>query len=112
MDNEHQDAAPADELDQARAYLLAQTAPPAAEPVDALRLLAELDAEADGLYALAERGTPAALDDLAGYRRRRAYVWVHLAQGRPEFEKKARAEVAAWQAAEAGVITAVVAAGR
>jgi hypothetical protein len=104
MDNEHQDAAPAHELDQARAFLLAQTTPAAAEPVDALRLLAELDAEADELYALAERGTPAALDDIAGYRRRRAYVWVHLAQQRPEFEAKARAE--------AGVITTVAAAAR
>lgn len=110
MDDE--DAASAYELDQARAFLLAQNAPAVAEPADALRLLAELDAEADELYALAERGTLAALDEIAGYRQRRAYVWVHLAQRNPEFEAKVAAELAGWQAAEAAVITTVAAAAR
>lgn len=104
MNDEHQ----GDEFDQARAFLLAQPAPAAAEPVDALRLLAELARESDELYALAELGTPASLDEVAGFRRRRAYVWVHLAEKHPQFEETARAELAAWQAAEAAVITAAV----
>lgn len=114
MDDEHQDAAPADESSTRPVLSCSpRSCRPPSSRSTGCGCSAELDAEADELYALAERGMPAALDDLAAYRRRRAYVWVHLAQQCSEFEEKAAVELAAWQAAETAMTTAVaVAAGR
>ncbi|WP_327072062.1 hypothetical protein [Kitasatospora sp. NBC_01302] len=96
-----------DELDQARAHLLSAPGPEAGDPLAALRLLARLDAEADALLVDDRQPDP---DELAGYRRRRAYVWVHLAENRGEsvFTDTAAAAVRAWLDAEAAVIRGAV----
>ncbi|MBV9026417.1 MAG: hypothetical protein JO362_22090 [Streptomycetaceae bacterium] len=96
----------ADELVQARRFLLSAPGPAVTNEVEALRLLAQIEGEADERLTLALEGTSPAPDEFAGYRRRRAYVWARLAQLRPEFEQTAADAVRRWQ--EADVIRAAV----
>lgn len=97
--NEHQ----VDELAQARVYLLSAPGPVIADEAAALRLLAQLDIELSVILGDGQHGPDPY--ELAGHRRRRAYVWAHLAQLRPEaFEEAAAAAVSAWNEAE-GVVT-------
>jgi hypothetical protein len=90
-----------DELAQARAFLLAAPGPAIPDEAAALRLLAALDVEvAESPTGEDDQPGPDAFQ-IAGHRRRRAYVWAHLAQRRSEFEDAAAAAVRAWQQAEA-----------
>ncbi|MGA5565297.1 hypothetical protein ACPCUV_29580 [Streptomyces platensis] len=101
----------ADELAQARAYLLSASGPTVANETEALQLLAQIEAEADELSTRAlDCVRSPEPDEVAGQRRRRAYMWVRLAELRPEFMESATFAVRTWQDSEAEVIRAAVAA--
>ncbi|MGX9891394.1 hypothetical protein [Streptomyces sp. NPDC002276] len=92
----------ADRVERARHFLLKVEGPRVDDETAGLRMLADLDAEGTDLMNRAVSGeeTPTAYE-VANHLRRRAYVWVRLAELRPEeFETTAAAAVAAWQAAE------------
>jgi hypothetical protein len=98
--SEHQ--ADADQLAGRHAWLLAVDGPPVGDEAQALRLLARVEADADAALATAmENGRDVEPDEVADQVRRRAYVWVRLAQDRPEFEQAATAAVRAWDTAQA-----------
>lgn len=105
--SEHQAA---DELAQARAYLLAAPGPAVTNEAEARGLLAQLADEADELLtrALDDQQARPEADEIAGYRQRRAYVLVHLAKHHEEHEAAAAAAVSAWNEATADVMRAAV----
>ncbi|MFF4741437.1 hypothetical protein ACFY2W_36965 [Streptomyces sp. NPDC001262] len=86
-----------DEMVDDRALLLEATGPDVAHPGDALLLLAALAEQSDDFLAAALQGEPVPEDERAENHRRRAYVWVRVAEHRPEFEPVAEAEIRAWQ---------------
>ncbi|MFP8906158.1 hypothetical protein [Streptomyces atacamensis] len=94
--------------DDMRRLLLRQSSPPVDSPMAALRLLAELDAEGDELLAQARRGEQPDPEAVAGHYRRRAYVYVHLAESHPEFSEAAADSLTKWSEAETEAIRAAV----
>lgn len=86
-----------DEMADDRALLLEATGPDVAHPGDALLLLAALAERSDDFLTAALRGDPVPEDERAENHRRRAYVWVRVAEHQSEFEPVAEAEIRAWQ---------------
>lgn len=86
-----------DEVAEDRTLLLSATGPDVAHPGDALLLLAALAEQSDDFLTAALQGEPVPEGERAENHRRRAYVWVRVAEHRPEFEPVAEAEIRAWQ---------------
>ncbi|MCC2279842.1 hypothetical protein LKL35_31095 [Streptomyces sp. ET3-23] len=93
-----------DEVADDRTALLSAAGPDVNHPGDALLLLADLAEQSDDFLAAALRGDPVPEDERAEHHRRRAYVWVRVAEHRSEFEPVAEAEIRAWQKVRAAEV--------
>jgi len=96
-------------MDDAANFLRATPGPPVDTSEDAVRLLADLVAEASGLLARSGAGK-AAPDafELAGFERRRAYVLTRCGDLWPEFAERAEVARQAWEDSERAASVAAV----